>query len=240
MSLCYFTVMIQANITRILHDIDGICQKNGRDPGEIIVVGVSKFADAAKINEALRFGLKHIGENKIQEAHDKFPSLKSSCGKVTKHMIGHLQTNKVKLALQLFDLIQSVDSIKLAEAIERQASKLNRTSDILIQVNTAGEQQKFGCPPGEVFDLVDRVTSLKHIHVLGLMTIAPRLQDKKVVRQCFRDLRVLRDQINAQFSNIENVEMKYLSMGMSEDYGIALEEGANMLRIGRAIFGNVY
>ena len=237
--LCYFTRMIQANITRILKDIKRVCKQVGRNPEEIILVGVSKFANAVNIREAIDLGLKHIGENKVQQAQDKFPLLKESGFKVTKHMIGHLQTNKVKPALEVFDFIESVDSIRLADAIEKQAVKLNKTVDILLQVNTAGEQQKFGCDPKDVFNLVNQISSLKHVHLYGLMTIAPRLEDKTLVRQCFRDLKVLRDQVAQQFFQAKNIEMKYLSMGMSEDYAIAIEEGSNMIRIGRAIFGEI-
>jgi len=224
--------MIGDNISGILDKITAICQRIGRDSGEIVLVGVTKFADASQINEAIQSGLKHIGENKVQEAQKKFSLIKDSGLKVTRHMIGHLQTNKVKHALESFDLIQSVDSLKLAATLEVQAAKLNKNIDILLQVNTAGEEQKYGCEPSETVDFVSEIFKLKHIRLRGLMTIAPMVQDKDIVRQCFKDLCILRDQINKKFQ----IQLKYLSMGMTNDYEIALEEGSNMIRIGRAIF----
>jgi len=229
--------MIQDNISEILHKITAVCERVGRDPGEIALVGVTKFADAPQINEAIQSGLKHIGENKVQEAQKKFSLIKDFDIKVTRHMIGHLQTNKVKHALESFDLIQSVDSLKLATALETQAAKQNRNIDILLQVNVAGEKQKFGSEPSEVLPLIEELIKLRHVHLMGLMTIAPFTQDAEITRKCFKDLRLLRDKISGQFTD-GNVEMKYLSMGMTDDYEIALEEGSNMVRIGRAIFGD--
>ena len=224
--------MIEDNISEILGKITTICRRIGRDPATITLVGVTKFADILKINEALKSGLEHIGENKVQEARKKFALLKDSDRKMTWHMIGHLQTNKVKHALDCFDLIQSVDSLKLAIELEVQAAKQNKNIDILLQVNTAGEEQKFGCEPSEVNAFVSEIFQFKHVRLRGLMTIAPLVEDKDIIRQCFRDLRVLRDQINRKFQ----IQLKYLSMGMTDDYEIALEEGSNMVRIGRAIF----
>ena len=223
--------MIRDNISGILNKIAAVCQRIGRDPGEIVLVGVTKFADISEINEAIESGLKHIGENKVQEAQRKFPSV----GNVTRHMIGHLQTNKAKSALECFDLIQSVDSLKLAAALDVQAAKQSRNVDILLQVNTAEEDQKFGCAPGDAIALVEEIVKLKGVRVTGLMTIAPQTQEAEVVRKCFADLRFLSEKIRSQCSG-DNLNMKYLSMGMTDDYEIALEEGANMVRIGRAIF----
>jgi len=226
--------MIQDNISGILDKITAICQRIGRDPNEIVLVGVTKFADVSQVNEAIQSGLRHIGENKVQEAKKKFSLIKNSDFKVTRHMIGHLQTNKVKHALESFDLIQSVESLKLAATLEARAAGQNRNIDILLQVNTAGDEQKFGCAPREVIELIEEIIKLNHVCLLGLMTIAPLTQDMDITRKCFKDLRLLRDQISGQFT--DDVEMKYLSMGMTDDYEIALEEGSNMIRIGRAIF----
>lgn len=228
--------MIQDNIERILDQIEAVCHRTGRDLSGVTVVGVTKFADIPQIKEAIEAGLKHIGESKVQEARKKFLGFGNFDIKVTRHMIGHLQTNKVKSALEVFDCIQSVDSLKLAVAIEEQAAKRNRSIDILIQVNTAGEQQKFGIAPSGVFAFIEQVIGLKHVRLQGLMTVAPLVEDKEVVRKCFRDLRLLRDEIVNKFSGDDRVAMTYLSMGMTEDYAIALEEGSNMVRIGRAIF----
>ncbi|MCK5179360.1 MAG: YggS family pyridoxal phosphate-dependent enzyme [Candidatus Omnitrophica bacterium] len=221
---------------RIFSQIEAVCHETGRVSSEITVVGVTKFVDVPQIQEAIEAGLKHIGESKVQEARKKFPGLGNSDIKVTRHMIGHLQTNKVKAALEVFDCIQSVDSLKLAAAIEEQAAKLNRSIDILIQVNTAGEEQKFGIDPSEVFTIIKQVIAFKHVCLQGLMTVAPLTDDKEVVRKCFRDLRLLSEEIVNKFSGDDRVAMTHLSMGMTQDYEIALEEGANMVRIGRAIF----
>lgn len=216
--------------------MDTVCQRVGRDPKEITFVAITKIADISQIQEILEAGLTHIGESKVQEAEEKFPALENADIKVTRHMVGHLQTNKVKTALEIFDVIQSVDSIKLAEVIEEQAAKLEKKIDILIQVNTSGEEQKFGAAPPELFLLINRIVELKHLRLQGLMTIAPLVEDKEVIRKCFRDLRFLKDAVEERFSSDRRVSMKYLSMGMSGDYQIAIEEGSSMVRIGRAIF----
>jgi len=228
--------MISDNIERVRARIGAACQRCGRNPGEITLVGVTKFADIAAINEAIACGLKCLGENKVQQAAAKFPGIKDADGHVTRHMIGHLQTNKAKQALQLFDLIESVDSLKLAEAIDREAQMLNQTAHILVQVNTAGETKKFGIAPNEAGELVSGIAGLKHIHILGLMAIAPLTEDQDTVRTCFRGLRELRDRLSQQFTGQGNIRFQYLSMGMTDDFEIAIEEGSTMVRIGRAIF----
>ncbi|OGX38048.1 MAG: YggS family pyridoxal phosphate enzyme [Omnitrophica WOR_2 bacterium RIFCSPHIGHO2_02_FULL_52_10] len=230
--------MIRENVARILGRLGEICARLGRDPREVVLVGVTKYAEVAAIREAIGAGLAHIGENKVQDAGKKFPLIGDAIGKVTKHMIGHLQTNKVKQCLEIFDFIQSVDSVKLANVIEAQAAKLNKRVDVLVQVNTAGEEQKFGIPLTEAFPLIEEVSRLRHIQLLGLMTMAPFGADEKALRQCFRGLRLLRDKAVERFSGAPNIAMQYLSMGMTDDFEIALEEGSNMVRIGRAIFSD--
>lgn len=228
--------MIRDNITRVLEQIDAACAKIEADPKDITCVAITKFADIPQIKEAIDTGLVHIGENKVQEARDKFSAIKESYSKVTMHMVGHLQTNKVKAACEIFDVIQSVDSQKLAVEIEEEAAKLDKDMDIFIQVNTALEDQKFGIVPSELFSLVEQVVELKHLRLRGLMTVAPMTEDKDIIRKCFRDLRMLRDGINMRFSGDNRIALEYLSMGMTNDFDIAIEEGANMIRIGRAIF----
>ena len=253
--------MIQANFLAVQENISLICRRLRRDAREVTLIGVTKYAQVEDIKQAIDAGLLNVGENKVQEGQNKFPLLDEGALKVTKHLIGHLQTNKVKQALQYFDLLQSVDSLKLAEEIQKQAAKLNRSVDILVQVNTAREEQKFGADPSAAISLIESISKLNHIRVLGLMTMAPFIDDKKIVRQCFRDLRILRDQVAEKFTlqpeghglqSVDeclragfrpwgstasgNVRMKYLSMGMTDDYEIALEEGSNMVRVGRAIF----
>ncbi len=225
--------MIKERISRIQDDIHQICQKLGRKPQDVTLVGVTKYASPDQIQEAIAAGLKHIAENKVQEAVQKFPQFSG----VTKHFIGHLQANKVKTALQLVDLIQSIDNLKLAQEIQKQAAKLNRQVDILIQVNTSGEKQKFGIDPQKTLRFIEEISQLDYIRVLGLMTMAPLTDNEKIIHDCFGFLRKIRDEVAKHFFGSSKVQMKNLSMGMTDDYKIALEEGSNMVRIGRAIFG---
>jgi pyridoxal phosphate enzyme (YggS family) len=228
--------MIKDNLSRVFDHIASVCERVGRDPREITLVGATKYASAGQIQEAVEAGLKHIGENRVQDAQSKFPALDQLKVKAVRHMIGHLQTNKVKQALQFFDLIQSVDSVRLADEIEKEAAKLAKTVDILVEVNASGEEQKFGVHPNEVPGLIHEINRCPHIRLVGLMTMAPLTEEKGRIRRCFRDLRELFDAVEEDFADHERVDMKYLSMGMTSDYEIALEEGANMIRIGRAIF----
>ena len=252
--------MILENVTRIKAEIVSICTSLGRNPEEVTLVGVTKYATVAAINEAIAAGISHVAENKVQEALKKYPEITSPSltlptggreynydssprsgggkgGGITKHMIGHLQTNKVKAALEIFDVIQSVDSLKLSQAIEKEAAKLNRPANILVEVNTSDEEQKYGVSPKEALTLVEQISELRHIRVLGLMTIGPATEDTKAIRGCFQKLKELYAQAAEKFQGNKNIHMKYLSMGMSSDYAIALEEGSNMVRIGSAIFG---
>ena len=228
--------MIKDNLNNINNKIKSICARVGRDPKSIVLVAVTKYTDVISAKEAIDAGVQHVAENYAQDAIKKFEALDKLGVKVTKHFIGHLQTNKVRLILPVVDLIQSVDSLKLAQEIEKQAIKINKQMDILVQVNIPGEKQKFGADKDNGFQLVKDIIGLKNIRVLGLMTMAPLAEDKNIIRECFRGLRLLRDEIIEKIGIQNNLEMKYLSMGMSADYEIALEEGANMLRIGSAIF----
>lgn len=228
--------MIKDNLQRVRDEIARVCQEIGRNPSEITLVGVTKYSDAAKIKEAVEAGLRDIGENRVQEAQKKFPILDSLNVKVTRHLIGHLQSNKVKPALLYFDLIHSVDSFKLAVEIAKEAAKMNKTAEILLQVNIAEEAQKFGATKDEAAKLVDDVAQLAHLKICGFMTMAPFTEDKELIRTTFKGMRQLWEQLRKDFAGHERVSMKYLSMGMSQDYAIALEEGSNMLRIGTAIF----
>jgi len=229
-------MMIEHNLKQIKADISSLCGRLGRNPEEITLVGVTKYASVAAINEAIAAGISHVAENKVQEAFKKYHEIHSKEPKVTKHMIGHLQTNKVKAALEIFDVIQSVDSLKLAQTIEKEAAKLNRPANILVEVNTSGEKQKYGVPPNEALTLVELIARLAHIRVLGLMTIGPATEDTSAIRGCFQKLKELYVKAAENFKGNKNIHMKYLSMGMSSDYAIALEEGSNMVRIGSAIF----
>jgi len=225
--------MIQENILRLKDDISLICHKLGRNPQEVTIVAVTKYASLSMMEEALKGGMLHVGENKVQEAAQKYVKVKSG---IVKHMIGHLQTNKVKEAVKIFDVIDSVDSVRLASVIQKEAAKLNKKVDILIQANTAKEPQKYGLTEEEVIPATREISQFSHIRVLGLMTVAPLTENHDLVRNCFRKLRKLYETIAKEFMGYPRVPMKFLSMGMSSDYRIALEEGANMLRIGSAIF----
>ncbi len=227
--------MISDNVRRVFDKITDTCRKIGRDPKEITLVGVTKFAPVEAINEAILAGISHVAENKVQEGESKYPQL-TSAKPVTRHLIGHLQSNKAKDALQAFDLIQSVDSVKLVKEIEKQAVKLNRVADILVQINTAREEQKYGLAPEDVTAFFDQVVTLPHIRVLGVMAMAPFTDDKQVVAQCFKDLRKFKEQLASQYKGSSQIQMRTISMGMSQDLEIALQEGSNMVRIGSAIF----
>ena len=197
-------------------------ERAGRSPVEVTIVAVSKSFPAEAVEEAAAAGIAHIGENRVQEAAAKIPSLRHLS--VTWHMVGHLQTNKAKTALDLFDMIQSVDSLHLAEALSRRAE---RPVPVLLEVNVAGEASKFGLSPQEVLQTAEAVARLPHLDVCGLMTIAPLVSDPEEVRPVFRELRRLRDALG----------LAELSMGMTDDFEVAIEEGATLVRIGRAIFG---
>ena len=228
--------MIQDNVKRIQDQIASICQKIGRNPKEITLIAVTKFAPVDKIEQALFAGISHVAENKVQEGLSKYPQLKGPGSPITRHMIGHLQSNKAKDALKVFDLIQSVDSLKLAQEIDQQAEKIGRTADILVQINTAQEEQKYGLAPEETLSLMESVSALKHLRVQGLMAMAPLTEDQEMIRDSFRKCREWRAKIALQFKGAGNIEMKYLSMGMSQDFPLAIAEGSNMVRIGSAIF----
>ncbi len=226
---------LSENIVSVKRRISHACQRAGVDENSIILVAVSKMVPAEMIREAVAHGIAHIGENRVQEAEQKFKQL----GRIaTWHLVGHLQTNKVKKALQIFDLIQSLDSYHLAEEINRQAQRLNRKIECLVEVNTSGEQSKFGVAPEHCLDLIAKISLLPTIQIRGLMTIGPISPDPELVRPSFRLLRELKEKIQQQ--NYPNVSMDYLSMGMTNDFEVAIEEGANMIRVGRAIYEQSY
>ena len=228
--------MIKDNILRIQSQIQEACRRAGRNPGEVILVAVTKFASPEAIQEAIDAGIVHIAENKVQEAQKKFPPLLAKNPNVRSHLIGHLQTNKAKDAIEVCSLIQSVDSLKLAVEIEKQAAQLDRTVEILVQLNTAHEAQKFGAAPHEALSLMKSISQLIHIRIKGLMCMAPLTQEEGIIRKTFADLRAIRDQVRSRFTGHPKVETGILSMGMSGDYKIAIEEGSTMARIGSAIF----
>lgn len=204
--------------------VNRAAERANRSPAEITIVAVSKGVDSAAIEKALEAGITNIGENRVQEAMTKIEVISSSGLRPIWHMVGHLQRNKVKTALELFDIIHSIDSLRLAEALSRQAENI---IPVLIQVNIPGEETKSGFPQSEVSKALEEIASLPGLRVDGLMTIAPLTDDPEEVRPIFRRLRELRDSLG----------LEHLSMGMTDDFEVAIEEGATMVRIGRAIFG---
>ena len=228
--------MVKNNVIKVQTQIVQACKSAGRSPADVTLVAVTKFAPLEAIQEAINAGIKHIAENRVQEAAHKFPPLLAKNPGLTAHIIGHVQTNKVKDAVKACSLIQSVDSFKLAGEIEKQAVKLGKTVDILLQFDTAREEQKFGAAPEEAYALVELVSQLAHVRIKGLMAMAPFTQDEGIVRKTFADLRSIRDGIIQRFKGNPKVEMDILSMGMSGDYKIAIEQGSTMVRVGSAIF----
>jgi pyridoxal phosphate enzyme (YggS family) len=228
--------MISNNLQHLTDNIRAAAKRSGRSGDNIILVGVTKFASVQAVNEALRAGLSHIAENRVQLADEKFPLLDAGGRLLTTHLIGHLQTNKVRDAVRLFDLIQSVDSLKLALEINKRAQACGKIQNILLQMDIAREEQKFGLSPGEIDQMLDGLSALAHVRLQGLMTMAPLCQDAERIRGVFRDCYGLFQQLAAR-PLPGGGQMKYLSMGMSGDYTIAIEEGANMVRIGSAVFG---
>lgn len=222
--------MIRENILRVRERIRSTLSKYNRAPDSVTIVAVSKGRAIEQINEVVESDITDIGENRVQEALAKYKQLTT----IKWHMVGHLQTNKVKDALRIFDLIQSADSLHLAKEIDRQASKINKIQDILIEVNTSGEATKFGFRPKESIEAIREVIRFKNINIKGLMTIAPIVDNPENSRPYFRMLRELKDKINTL--HITPYTLHILSMGMTEDFEVAIQEGSNMIRLGRAIF----
>lgn len=223
---------IKENIEFVNRNKDEIAGRIGRKPGEVLLVAVTKTRTAEEINEAIDAGITDIGENKVQEIMDKYEAVKP----VRWHMIGHLQTNKVKYIIDKVSMIHSVDSFKLAEEIDRRAAQHETVMDILIQVNSAQEESKFGITTEETGKLIEEILEhCPHIRIRGLMCIAPFADDPEDVRIYFRAVKELYDQY-ARISH-PRLDFKYLSMGMSHDYEAAILEGSNLIRVGTAIFG---
>jgi pyridoxal phosphate enzyme (YggS family) len=218
-------VDIEANIREVQRRIARACERSHRSPGEITLVVVTKEVGISAIRAAFDCGLRDFGENRVQEAEEKIGQLSDLKLDVTWHMVGHLQSNKAKTAVELFDIIHSVDSVRLAEILSRRAEK---TLPVLLQVNVSGEATKSGFAVNEVGAAVEEIRQLPNLRLVGLMTIAPLVAETEEVRPVFRKLRELRD----------SLRLEHLSMGMTDDFEVAIEEGATMLRIGRAIFGN--
>ena len=224
--------MIKENLLEVEKNIQNACEKSGRKREEVTLVAVSKTKPVDMLQEAYDAGMRNFGENKVQELTDKYEQLPSD---IRWHMIGHLQTNKVKYLIGKTTLIHSVDSYKLACEIEKQAAKKDCIMDILVEINVASEATKFGVSTEEVIALVKEIAQLPHVRIKGLMTVAPYVADSEENRPFFRKIKQLSVDINNQ--NIDNVCMDILSMGMTGDYMVAIEEGATIVRVGTGIFG---
>lgn len=223
---------IRERLTLVRETIASAAAKAGRAPGEIILLGATKTVEPSRIQEAVDAGLMFIGENRVQEFTEKY-------GKVNPvhwHFIGHLQTNKVKYIIDKAELIHAADSERLMDEIQRQAEKRGITANVLIEVNASGEESKFGVDFREVLPLIEANEARSNVEIMGLMTIGPHTRDEKSVRTAFKNMRSLYEVLEKQ--KFTHTRMQYLSMGMSGDYSIAIEEGANIVRVGSAIFGH--
>jgi hypothetical protein len=212
---------IAERVAHVRQRVERAAERAGRSPADVAIVAVSKSFPRQAIEEAVAAGIAHVGESRVQEAAAKIPGLRRL--PVTWHLVGHLQANKAKTAVELFDIIHSVDSLHLAEVLSHRAQ---RPLPVLLEVNAAGETSKFGFPPSEVAAAAQAVARLPHLDLRGLMTVAPWASDPEAVRPIFRHLRRLRDALG----------LPELSMGMTDDFEVAIEEGATLVRIGRAIF----
>ncbi len=224
--------MIEENLKEIQREMEAACKKSGRSLSDVRLIAVSKTKPAEMVLEAYRAGVRDFGENKVQEILEKAPALPQD---IRWHMIGHLQKNKVRQVVGKVVLIHSVDSVSLAEQIEKEAAKQGCEADILLEVNVAEEETKFGFRTGEVEEAARQIAKLPHVHIQGLMTIAPFVENSEENRGVFQKLFDL--SVDMKRKNIDNVNMNVLSMGMSGDFMTAIEEGATMIRVGTSIFG---
>lgn len=224
--------LLKNNLEQVKTNISAACKRSGRNIDDVTLIAVSKTKPLSDIEELISYGTTEFGENKVQELVEKYENVSTP---VNWHLIGHLQTNKVKYIVDKAKLIHSVDSLHLAKEIEKEAAKRNVIANVLIQVNIAHEDTKFGIDESEIFDLINVIKDFKHIKVKGLMTIAPFVENPEENRVHFRNLYQLLLDIKSK--NIDNIDMSILSMGMTNDYEVAIEEGATMVRVGTGIFG---
>ncbi len=222
---------ITGRVKIVREEINKACDKCGRSPEEITLVAVTKTVDQERIRAAIVAGLRVFGENYIQEAREKIPSIAEP---VEWHFIGHLQRNKAKYAVRLFDVVETVDNVKLAGELQKRAEAIKRIQPVLVQVNVSGEETKSGITPEELPDLLKFIGRSSSLEFRGLMTMPPYFADPELARPYFRKLRELRDKMAERFPSLI---FKELSMGMSGDFAVAIEEGATIVRIGTAIFG---
>lgn len=225
--------MVKEQLQEVRERMEAACRRAGRDPKEVTLIAVSKTKPAELVQEAYDQGQRDFGENKVQEILEKEKVLPKD---IRWHMIGHLQRNKVRQVIDKVVLIHSVDSVRLAEQIEEEAAKRDLDVDILLEVNVAREESKFGFLPEEVMDAALTISRFPHVHIRGLMTIAPFVENSEENRNVFKKL--FQFYVDMKSKNIDNVNMDVLSMGMSGDHEVAIEEGATMIRVGTSIFGS--
>ena len=224
---------LEANLLVLKKKIREVCERVNRDPDEITIVAISKTFPFSSILDLNKIGHADFGENRVRELRNKYYNISFQYeGKINWHFVGHLQSNKVKDVIAFIHLIHSVDSFRLAEEIEINAKKINKVVDVLIQVNTSNEPQKYGVSPGDAVSLCKQISLFENVRVKGLMTIGRLTEDTKLIRDNFKVLKNIYDQLKPDLKDVE-----YLSMGMSNDFEIAIEEGANMIRVGSSIFG---
>lgn len=224
--------MLADNLQEVEKRIQKACEHANRSRSEVTLIAVSKTKPVSMLEEIYAEGVRDFGENKVQELTEKYEQLPSD---IHWHMIGHLQRNKVKYIIDKVELIHSVDSIRLAETIEQEAAKKDVIADILIEVNVAKEESKYGMMTDEVIPMIEKIAAFPHIRIKGLMTIAPYVENPEENRSVFAQLRKL--SVDIAEKNIDNVSVEVLSMGMTNDYEIAIEEGATLVRVGTGIFG---
>lgn len=225
--------LIQDNIRNIYSNIEIAAKKSGRNISDITLIGVTKNVDKTRVKELMGLGINNIGENRVQELISKYPHVNNNSLKW--HFIGNLQTNKVKYIIDKVSLIHSVNSVRLANEINKQALKIGKKQDILLEVNIAGEKSKMGVPTEDIDNLVKHISTLPNIVLKGLMAIAPFVDNPRNNKIYYENLKEIFIDINRKKN--DNIDMKFLSMGMTNDYEVAIEEGANMIRIGTGIFG---
>lgn len=223
---------LQKNIEDVIARVKDAASISNQNPQEVELIAVTKTIDVDIIKQAIDLGITNVAENKVQELVRKYEEI----GPVVKwHLIGHLQRNKVKYIIDKVDLIHSLDSYRLAEEISKRAEGIDRIMECLLQVNVSGEETKYGIDPKDVIHILKEISSLENIKIVGLMTMAPHVEDQEDTRQYFKALKSISEEIDK--IDLQNVEMTYLSMGMSNDFEIAVQEGANLIRVGSSIFG---
>lgn len=221
---------LKRNIDNLKNEVEIICKKVGRSSGEVSIIVATKYTSARQVKLVYDSGLKNFGENRADQLKEKYSVVK---GDPVWHFIGHLQSRKAKIVVPLVEFIHSIDRMGTLNKVNDEAKKLNKIQKVLIEVNISGEESKYGINPGDLRDFLKEALNFKNIKIVGLMTVAPLTDDSEIIREVFRKLRILRDKSNKDFGKVSLTE---LSMGMSNDYRMAVEEGATMIRIGSVIF----